>query len=68
MDDKLNLQEICKLTASMRRMQNKYFSTREQQYLVASKEAERLVDAKLFEFGYSTVSPEDRNQQQRLFG
>lgn len=59
--------EFCEKVARMRRMQNKYFATREQQYLIASKEAERQVDKDLNGFGYSTTSPEDRNEQQKLF-
>ena len=59
------------LTARMRRMQNKYFSTtdkdKKRSYLIASKEAERQVDQALQSDGYNTVSPEDRQDQQKLF-
>jgi len=59
------------LVARMRRMQNKYFSTtdkdKKRSYLIASKEAERQVDQALQADGYNTVSPEDRQDQQKLF-
>lgn len=60
------------LGASMRRMQNKYFSSKSkderQRYLIAAKEAERKFDNALHADGYHTVSKEDREEQQKLFG
>lgn len=61
------MDEFKKLTARMRRMQTRYYATKEQKYLVAAKEAERQVDQALQAAGCNTVSPEDRQDQQKLF-
>ncbi|PTN08063.1 hypothetical protein C8N47_111103 [Mangrovibacterium marinum] len=61
------MNEFIEKVARMRRMQNKYFSTKERHYLVASKEAEREVDDELKKLGKTVVSAEDRQEQQRLF-
>ncbi len=54
-------------TAQMRRMQNKYFGTKDKKYLIAAKEAERKVDEALLADGHQTVCKEDRDEQQKLF-
>jgi len=61
------MEEFIAKVARMRRMQNKYFATKEQQYLIASKEAERQVDDELNRLGHPPVCAEDRQEQQRLF-
>jgi len=61
------MEDLLIKVARMRRMQKKYFATKEQQYLVASKEAERQVDEALNRLGHPTTSAEDRQEQQRLF-
>ena len=61
------MDEFAEKVARMRRMQNKYFSTKEQQFLVAWKIAEREVDQELNRRGLPVLSPEDRNEQQKLF-
>jgi len=61
------MDEFKKLVARMRRMQNKYFATKDQHYLQVAKQLEKEVDQALQSDGYNTVSPEDRQQQQKLF-
>lgn len=51
----------------MRRMQNKYYATKEQHFPQVAKQLEKEVDQALQAEGYNTVSPEDRQQQQKLF-
>lgn len=65
------MNEFMQLVARMRRMQNMYYATKDADqkrgYLIASKEAEKQVDAALHAEGHSTVSPEHRQNQQKLF-
>ncbi|MFV0377814.1 MAG: hypothetical protein ACK5JD_11015 [Mangrovibacterium sp.] len=65
------MDKFYELVARMRRMQNMYFATKDADqkrgYLIASKETEKQVDAALHAEGYHTVSPEHRQNQQKLF-
>lgn len=59
--------DFYKHVAQMRRMQNKYFSTKDKKYLIAAKEAERAVDHELHAQGFQTVCKEDRDEQTKMF-
>jgi hypothetical protein len=61
------MDEFKQLVSGMRRMQNKYYATKDKKFLIAAKAAERQVDQALQADGYNTVSPEDRQNQQKLF-
>ncbi len=61
------MDKFMSMTASMRRMQNKYYVTKDKKYLIAAKQAERTVDEALHAEGYQTLCKEDRDEQQKLF-
>lgn len=60
------MDQFIKKVASMRRMQNMYFATREQKYLIASREAEKQVDALLISMGERPSHNEPKKKDQQL--
>ncbi len=53
--------------ALMRRLQNKFYKTKDKKYLVAAKQAEKNVDETLHANGQQTVFKEDQDEQSKLF-
>lgn len=60
------MDQFIEKVASMRRMQNAYFSTKEKKYLIAAREAEKQVDKELIEMGKKPTIKKANDTQGNL--